>query len=135
MRPLAICEEKMTNNKSFPKQGEIWLINFKKIKETSKSYCPCLVISNNEQNEFDEEVIVSPLTTQEVIAGEVQFFEVLIEASQKIDLNESNRVLLNRIHTVDKNLRLIKKLGRIDGKTWTQVWKALWIVFTGWKLD
>ena len=58
-----------------------------------------------------------PLTTQEVIAGEVQFFEVLIEANQKIDLNESSRVLLNRIHTVDKNLRLIKKLGRIDGKT------------------
>lgn len=135
MRPLVICEEKMTNNKSFPKQGEVWLINFKKLKETSKPYRPCLVISNNEQNEFDEEVIVSPLTTQEVIAGEVQFFEVLIEASQKIDLNESSRVLINRIHTVDKNLRLIKKLGRIDGKTWTQVWKALWIVFTGWKLD
>lgn len=118
----------------FPKQGEIWLVNFKKIKETSKPYRPCLVISNNEQNEFDEEVIVSPLTTQEVIAGEIQFFEVPVEVSQKTGLDEPSRILLNRIHTVDKKLRLIKKLGQADSKVWRQVWKGLWTVFTGRKL-
>ena len=135
MRPLAICEEKMTNNKSFPKQGEVWLINFKKLKETSKPYRPCLVISNNEQNEFDEEVIVSPLTTQEVIVGEVQLFEVLVENNQETGLDEPSRILLNRIHTIDKELRLIKRLGKVDSEIWSQVWKALWIVFAGKKLS
>ena len=126
-----------TNKKpyGFPKQGEIWLVNFKKIKETSKPYRPCLVISNNEQNEFDEEVIVVPLTTREVIAGEVQFFEVPVEINQKTGLEEPSRILLNRIHTLNKNLRLIKKLGQVNAKTWAQVWKALWVVFTGRKMD
>ena len=125
----------MSQIQSIPHQGEVWLVNFKKIKETSKPYRPCLVISNNEQNEFDEEVILVPLTTQEVIVGEIQFFEVLIENSQKAGLDEPSRILLNRIHTVDKNLRLVKKLGQVDSKTWVRVWKALWIVFTGRKLD
>jgi mRNA-degrading endonuclease toxin of MazEF toxin-antitoxin module len=105
------------SNKRIPQQGEIWLVNFKKIKEASKPFRPCLVISNNDQNESDEEVIVSPLTTQEVIAGEIQFFEVLVEASQETGLDEPSRILLNRIHTIDKELRLIKKLGRLDRKT------------------
>ncbi|CAJ0761228.1 16478_t:CDS:2 [Entrophospora sp. SA101] len=71
---------------------------------------------NNNQNENDEEVIVSPLTTEEVIAGEVQFFEIPVMANKETGLDEPSRVLLNRIHTVDKELRLIERLGRVDEK-------------------
>ena len=109
---------KKTNKKTsdFPKQGEIWLVNFQKIKETVKPYRPCLIISNNDQNECDEEVIIVPLTTQEVIKGEVQLFEVLVENNQETGLDEPSRILLNRIHTIDKELRLIKRLGKVDSE-------------------
>ena len=118
-----------------PLQGEIWLIKFDQIKETRKPFRPCLIISHNNQNQNDEEIIVSPLTTQEVIVGEIQFFEVVVESNQETGLDEPSRILLNRIHTIDKELRLIKKLGKVDNKIWSQVWNALWIVFTGKKLN
>jgi len=93
------------------------LIRFDQVKENRKPFRPCLIISHDNQNQNDEEIIVSPLTTQEVIKGEIQFFEVLIENNQEIDLDEPSRILLNRIHTIDKELSLIKKLGKVDNKT------------------
>ena len=104
-------------DKKHPRQGEIWLIRFNQIKETRKPFRPCLIISHDNQNQNDEEIIVSPLTTQEVIVGEVQLFEVLVENNQETGLDEPSRILLNRIHTIDKELRLIKKLGKVDNKT------------------
>ena len=115
----------------FPRQGEIWLVRFDQIKETRKPFRPCLIISHDNQNQNDEEIIISPLTTQAVIMDEVQFFEVLVENTPETGLDEPCRILLNRIHTIDKELRLIKRLGKVDNKTWNQVWKAQWIVFTG----
>ena len=120
--------------KKNPLQGEIWLIKFDQVKETRKPFRPCLIISHDNQNQNDEEIIVSPLTTQAVIRGEIQFFEVLIENNQETGLDEPSRILLNRIHTIDKELRLIKKLGKVDNKTWNLVWNALWIMFTGKKI-
>ena len=45
-------------SKNFPQEGEIWIVKFDKLKEFSKPYRPCLVISNDTQNEFDENVVV-----------------------------------------------------------------------------
>src|SRR4051794_239643 len=104
-------------DKKHPRQGEIWLIRFNQIKEPRKPFRPCLIISHDNQNQNDEEIIVSPLTTQEVIKGEVQFFEVSVEDNKETGLDESSRILLNRIHTIDKELRLIKRLGKVDNKT------------------
>jgi|SRR6185369_13684053 len=104
----------MTENNKTPQQGEIWLVKFEKLKETRKPFRPCLIISNNNQNENDEEVIVSPLTTEEVIAGEIQSFEVPIVANKKTGLKEDSRILFNRVHTVNKELRLIKHLGKVN---------------------
>jgi len=61
-------------NKNIPQQGELWLVEFSKNTENRKPYRPCLIISNNQQNLYDEEVIALPLTTKEVIEGEVQPF-------------------------------------------------------------
>jgi mRNA-degrading endonuclease toxin of MazEF toxin-antitoxin module len=36
----------------FPKQGEIWLVKFPPTKEDRKPIRPCLVISDNIQNQF-----------------------------------------------------------------------------------
>ena len=133
MKPWRIVLKMNKSGKKNPLQGEIWLIKFDQVKETRKPFRPCLIISHDNQN--DEEIIVSPLTTQAVIRGEIQFFEVLVENNQEIGLDEPSRILLNRIHTIDKELRLIKKIGKVDNKTWNQVWNALWIVFTGKKLN
>jgi hypothetical protein len=44
-------------------------------------------------------------------------------------------MLLHRLLAIDKQERLITKLGAVDSKIWNQVWKALWIVFTGQKIN
>ena len=119
--------------RKIPQQGEIWLVKFEQIKETRKPFCPCLVISSNSQNEFDEEVIILPLTTEEVISGEVQPFEIPINAEKETGLNEPSWILTNRVHTIDKKLRLIERLGKVDQKIWKRVLVALWVVITGQK--
>ena len=49
---------------NFPRKGEIWLLkNPKRIKEIGKDYRPVLIISNDEQNEYDDKIVVAPLTT------------------------------------------------------------------------
>jgi len=45
---------KPISNKKSPRCGEIWLVRFEKLKESRKPYRPCLIISNDEQNELDE---------------------------------------------------------------------------------
>lgn len=117
---------KKTNQK-IPFQGEIWLVEFPKAKESRKPFRPCVVISNDEQNIHDEEVIVLPLTTEEIIPGEVQPFEIPVENNQETGLDEPSRILTNRIHTINKELRLVKRLGKIDQEIWEEMSNSLWI--------
>jgi hypothetical protein len=35
------------------------------------------------------------------------------------------------LRAIDKEFRLIERKGQVDSKIWAQVWKALWVVFTG----
>ncbi|WP_147411171.1 type II toxin-antitoxin system PemK/MazF family toxin [endosymbiont GvMRE of Glomus versiforme] len=77
-----------------------------------------------------EEKIVATITTQEVIPEEVQFFEIPIIANQETGLNETSRILLNRIHTVDKKLRLLKRLGKVKPEIWESVLKSFWLALT-----
>src|SRR5437763_13983134 len=68
---------------------------------------PCLVISPDEMNRHRRTVIVAPLTT----AG--QRYPTRVPCRFK---GKGGQVVLDQIRTVDRS-RLIKKLGRIDGKT------------------
>ena len=123
-------------SKKFPQQGEIWLVDFNRQarKEVIKIR-PALVMSNNWQNEFDKQIIVALITSDESKMLEAANFEVLIESSSQNGLDRKSKILLHRLQSIDKELRLIKKLGEVDSKIWSQVWKALWIVFTGKKID
>jgi uncharacterized protein YnzC (UPF0291/DUF896 family) len=70
--------------KKIPKRGEIWLLkNLDKIKEFGKDYRPVMVISNDEQNEYDGKIASVPLTTEEV--EEVKIFEVLLIILPRMD--------------------------------------------------
>ncbi|KLL04990.1 MAG: PemK-like protein [Mycoplasmataceae bacterium RV_VA103A] len=125
-----------SERKSIPRQGEIWLVDFnrKKIKEQSKIR-PVLILSNNWQNQYNDYSVVAPLTSEEEELQHIEVFEVLIEISKENGLDKKSKILLHRLLAIDKEERLIKKLGRVDSKIWGQVWKALWVVFTGHKLD
>jgi len=123
-------------NSKIPQQGEIWLVDFnrRKTKEQSKIR-PVLILSNNWQNQTSRYVVVAPLTSDEEKLKYVASFEVLIEDDQKNGLDTKSKILLHRLLAIEKNLRLIERKGRVEEKAWTQVWKALWVVFAGKKLN
>ena len=80
----------MSKNIKFPQRGEIWVIDYnykprkgengEDIESRIKKFRPLLVISNNTQNEYDEEIIVVPLSSQDL--EEIEPFEVLIVANK-----------------------------------------------------
>ena len=59
---------KAHSNKALPlpKQGQIWLVKFPPTKEDRKPIRPCLVISDNIQNQYGKWIVVVPLTTEDI---------------------------------------------------------------------
>ena len=103
--PLNYLEEKgrmakrnsrPTFNKStlitFPRKGEIWLLkNPERIKEIGKDYRPVLIISNNERNEYDNSVVVLPITTDDL--KNILPVEVFIKNTLETGLDEPSKIL------------------------------------------
>jgi len=120
---------KLISNKKLPRCGEIWLIKFEKLKESRKPCRPCLIISNDEQNAFDEWVVGAPLTTDYL--ENIRLTEVFIESTPETGLDEPSKIQLNYPFTADKKLRLVERLGKIDEETMSKVKKAwkncLWL--------
>jgi len=90
-----------------PKRGEIWLVKFKKSKETPKTFRPCLVISDNIQNKFNDLIAVVPITTEDVES--IGPFEVFIKNTPETGLNHPSKVQFIYPMTIDKELRLVDK--------------------------
>jgi mRNA-degrading endonuclease toxin of MazEF toxin-antitoxin module len=59
---------------------------------------------------------VAPFTSEEEKLKNVAPFEVLIEANLENGLDKKSKILLHRLLSIDKELRLIKKLGTVDSK-------------------
>jgi mRNA interferase MazF len=112
----------------FPHQGEIYKIYFnpKKGKEIGKIR-PSLVISNNAQNEFDDQIVVVPLTSESEEIKKERPFTVLIEINKQNGLEKTSKILLNRIQTIDVTLRLRDYIG-IDFEVIKQAQEALKVV-------
>ncbi|CAG8800970.1 1124_t:CDS:1, partial [Racocetra fulgida] len=89
--------------------------NRKKIKEQSKIR-PVLILSNNWQNQYNDYSVVAPLTSEEEELQHIEVFEVLIEANKENGLDKKSKILLHRLLAIDKEERLIKKLGQVDSK-------------------
>ena len=108
----------------FPQRGQIWLVDFnrKSEKEISKIR-PTLVVSNDIQNELDEQIIMAPLTSDEI--KEIADYEVFVKNTKETGLDKPSKVLLQRVRAVEKELRLINYLGEVDKKTMKEVEKAL----------
>jgi len=99
--------EKKMSSQEFPQESDIWLVKFDKLKEFSKPYRPCLVISNDLQNEFDKNIVVVGLSTDEM--ERIRTFEVFIENTPETGLKEPSKICCNYLHTVNKKLRLVDK--------------------------
>jgi mRNA interferase MazF len=80
---------------------------------------PCLVVSPNEMNDAIHTVIVAPMTTKG------QSYPTRVSCRFK---GKDGQVVLDQIRTVDQ-LRLIKKLGRIDDRTAVRVLSVLQEMF------
>jgi len=62
-------------------------------------------------------VVVAPLTSEEEKLKNVEPFEVLIERNRENGLDDENsKILLHRLLAIDKQERLIAKLGAADSK-------------------
>lgn len=112
-----------------PKRGEIWLGKFDKIKEFSKDFRPVLIISNNLQNEFDDKIIIVPITTEDLDI--ISPFEVYLEKNKEFGLDENSKILLSYPSTIQKNLMLKYKLGSVNEDILNKV-KMAWEIALRW---
>ncbi len=80
---------------------------------------PCLVVSPDEINQNIRTVIIAPMTTKG------QPYPTRVKCRFK---GKQGQVVLDQIRTVDR-VRLVKKLGRLDGKTAAQVLEVLQEMF------
>ena len=97
----------MEKTSKTPKRGEIWLVKFKKSKETPKTFRPCLVISGDIQNEFNDLIAVAPITTEDI--ENIGPFEVFIQNTPETGLKYPSKVQFIFPMTIDKELRLVDK--------------------------
>jgi mRNA interferase MazF len=99
---------------------EVYLVNLDPTvgSEIQKTR-PCLVVSPDEMNHHIRTVIVAPLTTQ----GKAYPTRVACRFKGKDGL-----VVLDQIRTVDQ-VRLVKKLGKIDAQTAAEVLAVLQEMF------
>jgi mRNA interferase MazF len=99
---------------------EVYLINLDPtvVSEIKKTR-PCLVVSPDEVNHNLRTVIVAPLTTRG------QHYPTRVPCRFK---GKAGQVVLDQLRTVDRP-RLIKKLGKIDGRTATAVLGVLQEMF------
>lgn len=130
-------EIRSSERKSIPRRGEIWLIDYnykvKKGKEREleiasylKKIRPSLVVSNNSQNEFDEEIIVIPLSSKEL--KNIEPYQFFIKHNKKNGLDKDSKLLFNRLRNIEKATRLGDYLGIVDQETMKEVKERLKLV-------
>ena len=124
--------------KKTPKRGEIWLVDYNykpkhgkerelEIASKIKKIRPSLIVSNDAQNEFDIEIIVIPLSSQEL--ENIRPHELLIKKNKENGLDEDSKILFNRLRNIEKDTRLgDKRIGTVDKEIMKEVNEKLKIV-------
>lgn len=109
---------------TFPKRGEVYLVNFDPtIGAEIKKTRPALIVQNDVSNEHSLITIVAAITSK--FDDELYPTEILIPADEA-GLSADSVVLLNQIRSIDKQ-RLIKRLGAIKQEIIEQVDQAIQI--------
>lgn len=107
---------------SFPKRGEIYLVEFDPARghEIQKTR-PALILQNDIGNRYSPVTIVAAITSKFVAPPHPT--DVIVEGSQS-GLPLPSAVVLNQIRSVDRQ-RLIRRLGRLDVAAMQRVDQAL----------
>jgi len=113
----------------FPKQGEIYKIYFSKKGQEIGKIRPSLVISNDVQNQYDEQIVVAPLTSEEEELTKERPFTVSVTKDKFNNLDKDSKILLHRIQTIDVELRLRDYVGYVNPMVVQQSLVALKVVF------
>ena len=105
-------------------RGEIYLVIFDPTRgnEINKTR-PALIIQNDTGNKFSPLTIVAPIGS---IKGHTKKYptDVWVTPSES-GLPVKSRVMLSQIRTVDKDQRLVKKVGQLTPKKMTEVDDAI----------
>jgi len=119
---------KKPSNKALPlpKKGEIWLVEFPPTLEDRKPIRPCLVISDNIQNEYGKWIVVITLTTEDIKT--IEPFEVFVKNTPETGLDYPSKLQFNYPRTVDR-ARLKEHLGVVNRKMIRELRKAWQIAF------
>ena len=107
---------------SFPKRGEIYLVEFDPARghEIQKTR-PALIIQNDIGNRYSPVTIVAAITSKFAVPPYPT--DVIVEEGQS-GLSLRSAVVLNQIRSVGRQ-RLIRRLGRLDGAAMQRVDQAL----------
>ena len=136
-RRTVYCEtskrQKTGFESSHPRKGEIYWADFTeeekenkkdKIsqvrKKASQKDRPVVVISNDKQNKYSEEVIVALISSQ---LDKIYYFEL------EIALKKKSKILTDQILTIDKS-RLGEKIGALNSDEIVKLEKALHVVLS-----
>src|SRR5437868_12162599 len=123
--------------KKTPKRGEIWLVDYNykpkhgkerelEIASKIKKIRPSLIVSNDAQNEFDIEIIVIPLSSQEL--ERIRPHELFIKKNKENGLDEDSKILFNRLRAIEKEDRLGDYIGVVDKEMMKEVKEKLKLV-------
>lgn len=113
-----------TRTVSFPRRGDIYLVNFDptvgaEIRKTR----PALVIQNDVANQYSPITIVAAITSK---YAEPPYPTDVIIDPQESGLQQKSALVLNQIRSVDRQ-RLIRRIGRASLEVMTRVDRALQI--------
>jgi len=104
------------------KRGDICLINLEPVKGSEQGGVrPCLIIQNDQGNEYSPLTIIAPLTSKEFTK---EFPTNVFVSKKDSKLNRDSTILLNQIKTIDKT-RLIKKISSLNSFLMNQVDMAI----------
>lgn len=82
-----------------------------------------MIVSNDVQNEFDNQIIVIPLTSDETET--IRSFEVSVNNTPENGLEKPSKVLCSRLQTIDIVVRLKDFVGKVEPEIMQQVDQAL----------
>jgi mRNA interferase MazF len=103
------------------KRFEVYLVNLDPtVGHEIKKSRPCLIISPDEMNRYISTVILAPMTTKG------RNYPTRVPC---IFQGKEGQVVMDQIRTVDK-IRLVKRLGKIDSQTQTDVFSVLSELFS-----
>ena len=119
----SVFKEKIT----FPRRGEIYLVNFDPTlgREIQKTR-PAVVVQNNISNQYSPITIVAAISSQ---FSDPPFPREVIVETAETGLPKRSAVIVNQIRSVDR-MRLGKKIGQLSSASMQRVNESLKISFS-----